>query len=74
MKNTPYIENEYATYQEFAEELIKELASKIPGLLKDEPFFEKVFLKRRLDYYPYQFSPFPRIEIVSVLRNDFLST
>lgn len=46
IRNTPDVASEYTTYQEYAEELIEKLASKIPSLLKQEPFFEKVFFKK----------------------------
>ena len=43
VRNTPDIKSEYSTYQQYAKDLIEKLASKIPSLLKREPFFEKVF-------------------------------
>lgn len=41
--NTPDIKSEYATYREYATKLIEKLVTKIPSLLKREPFFEDVF-------------------------------
>lgn len=43
VRNTPDIKSKYSKYQDYAKDLIEKLASKIPSLLKREPFFKNVF-------------------------------
>ncbi len=42
-ENTPDIESSYSEYQKFADDLLNKLASKLPSLLQQEPFFRNVF-------------------------------
>ena len=48
IKDTPDIKNNYSEYQKFADDLLDKLASKLPSLLQQEPFFRDVFYSNKV--------------------------